>query len=245
MDPFKTTREARAYFSLLPSCQMIQEKCKAVTCPKATSKWPLHSSNETYIAHHILTGILPLSMPNLEAQIRATEAANSQMFAWQANHLAKSFNFRGRKTHKKIAGHRRINRKNGKMSAMFPALFIQIHWTSTTECITFAKFSIQMTSWMIHIAMQALARLLLHVSSLIFITYVCFSTNPKIALAPNGNNRNNDGNLVILRFSGRKNRQDFFEIFLPPSPWDDGGTKLEPAKCVKLVFFHNYDCTMI
>ena len=38
MDPFKATREARAYFSLLPSCQMIQEKCKAVTCPKATSE---------------------------------------------------------------------------------------------------------------------------------------------------------------------------------------------------------------
>lgn len=105
-------------------------------------------------------------MPNEKAQVLATEAANSQMFAWQANHLAMCFNFRGRKKNSIKARHRRINRKKGKMSRMFPALFIQIHCTSTTECITFAKFSIQMTSWMIHIASTGTPRA------------ACFSTNP-------------------------------------------------------------------
>ena len=109
------------------------------------------------------------------------------------------------------ARHRRINRKKGKMSRMFPALFIQIHCTSTTECITFAKFSIQMTSWMIHIASTGTP------------PTGMFLPPIQIALAPNGNNRNNDGHPLILRFSGRKNRRDFFEIFLLPSPWDDGG----------------------
>lgn len=198
-----------------------------MTCPQL--KWNLHCPSlptifAPIIAHSPLFWYgIPLSMPNLKAQVRATEAANSQMFAWQANHLAMCFNFRGRKKNSIKARHRRINRKKGKMSLMFPALFIQIHCTSTTECITFAKFSIQMTSWIIHIANASTGTPRAACFFLDFHNDMYVFPPTQIALPPNGNNRNNHGNPLILRFSGRKNRRDFFEIFLPPSPWDDGG----------------------
>ena len=97
----------------------------------------------------------PLTMPNLKHPGTCYRSCK-----WPNVCMASKPPRQGeKKTPPKIAGikagHRRINGKNGKMSLMFPALFIQIHYTNRTECITFAKFSIQMTSRFIYIAMQA------------------------------------------------------------------------------------------
>ncbi len=209
-------------------------------------KWNLHCPpySELYPFQFFLISTHPPDHAE-KAQVLATEAANGQMFAWQANHLATCFNSRGKKKHPKNRWTSKNWPKNGKMSLMFPALFIQIRYTNGTECIAFAKFSIQMTSWFMYIAMQKP----LHQNNwCTSCCIVCFSITPR-ALYQRKQPKQPMATVENPGIPGRKNRQDFFEIFLPPSP-QDGCVKLLSSiswlhhDIARIVFTKLYICIL-